>query len=951
MAINLKEILVSDIDNIKLDKVNYNFDQLVANGGGPRGVQGNPGDTGYQGVTGYQGNQGIEGNQGVQGNQGSNGQDIWFINPYGQNQADTILPVMDPLSNGAPSVLLGYKTTDDEYTTTDPTQVEENSQVVINRHSTFYNNLELKTVGFNTTFAFKLDADVSTGNALMQTYFVGGNGSQHQYANEFSWRIPGTTSNLIKLDADTLEVGVHTIFKQNVVVQGDLKIATGNPGLNKIATSADIEGKIVFKNIEDIGGTVPVGTIISMLPAYFDDNSKFINTHTVTPIDAEPINIYVGRGVGEYAGWYICNGKTWGNDSAITFITPDLNSFSYSIEDNPNSTLSSGQGLASVTNDEIPIIGGADTSLTATYNNGTSVFDVTGTVQTSPDLIKGTSGATFTIKRLPQIIYLGKEDLTWTDIGTDHAPVAAAMFMFIDDGIIAPAAVVSMDPLQRGIGSSGTFNITIPAPLDQYWDNDKKPVISTPDDNNYTIINRTVNEEEQNKKLHIQVSYNYHTKSPEQVGNTLDHYTKFRYNSDSLSSIVVIPVEETIVFTFTDTNDFIDQKTRNQLDINGTDGSFDVSIATPNGYYWTEAPGITLPGYTIANSTPTLTSSNNDGYNNVWNFTVTYSSFPYSGPVNFNYSSTQRYTAIPAVEMQYTISGGIAKNSSNRDQTITAELGSTVTLSEVTLKAAIDNYWRAGVTPTITSAQFFDGSAPIFRTGDFSITSFELEGAHGDAIEQPSLLKLTIRDNDFGNETETPGGLDSTVSYSSDATAITINHPYDQILQTKPYIRGTGSQWTGGRNGWNRNNITHYNDEQPADSGEYPKRTQTIENNTGEQVNIRIKVSRSSQASVNTGASIRSRVTPGSNVESIISATTNTNDPGQLISGENSYTTYSGYTLPIPAGEQIDIEWYGVTPQNDNSNNWAVTLQYYVGESETDYHNRHTETLLTYLAY
>ena len=36
MAINLKQILISDTDNIKLDKVNYNFDQLVANGGGPQ---------------------------------------------------------------------------------------------------------------------------------------------------------------------------------------------------------------------------------------------------------------------------------------------------------------------------------------------------------------------------------------------------------------------------------------------------------------------------------------------------------------------------------------------------------------------------------------------------------------------------------------------------------------------------------------------------------------------------------------------------------------------------------------------------------------------------------------------------------------------------------------------------------------------------------------------------
>ena len=103
MAINLKEILISDVDNIKLDKVNYNFDQLVANGGGPQGLQGNPGDTGYQGVTGYQGNQGITGDIGETGNQGSNGQLIWKINTGSGLLADTILPIID--SNGnAPSV-------------------------------------------------------------------------------------------------------------------------------------------------------------------------------------------------------------------------------------------------------------------------------------------------------------------------------------------------------------------------------------------------------------------------------------------------------------------------------------------------------------------------------------------------------------------------------------------------------------------------------------------------------------------------------------------------------------------------------------------------------------------------------------------------------------------------------------------------------------------------------
>ena len=53
MALNLKQIFVADSDQIKLDKVNYNFDQLVANGGGPQGPQGIQGPTGMTGPIGF----------------------------------------------------------------------------------------------------------------------------------------------------------------------------------------------------------------------------------------------------------------------------------------------------------------------------------------------------------------------------------------------------------------------------------------------------------------------------------------------------------------------------------------------------------------------------------------------------------------------------------------------------------------------------------------------------------------------------------------------------------------------------------------------------------------------------------------------------------------------------------------------------------------------------------
>ena len=44
MAINIQEILhPSDSDAIKFEKINYNFDQILANGGGPAGQKGEKG--------------------------------------------------------------------------------------------------------------------------------------------------------------------------------------------------------------------------------------------------------------------------------------------------------------------------------------------------------------------------------------------------------------------------------------------------------------------------------------------------------------------------------------------------------------------------------------------------------------------------------------------------------------------------------------------------------------------------------------------------------------------------------------------------------------------------------------------------------------------------------------------------------------------------------------------
>jgi len=70
MPINIQEILYpSDSDSIKWEKVNYNFDQIIATGGkeGPKGDKGSVGPTGIVGTTGDKGEKGDLGEKGATG--------------------------------------------------------------------------------------------------------------------------------------------------------------------------------------------------------------------------------------------------------------------------------------------------------------------------------------------------------------------------------------------------------------------------------------------------------------------------------------------------------------------------------------------------------------------------------------------------------------------------------------------------------------------------------------------------------------------------------------------------------------------------------------------------------------------------------------------------------------------------------------------------------------------
>ena len=113
MAINIQEILhPSDSNQIKWEKVNYNFDQILANGGGPTGQKGTKGIQGSVGQTGAKGN---KGDQGIKGETGATSS-RWKVIPRDQdgNGVNEYVILKPKLENDAyhPVIFLGDQTFD-----------------------------------------------------------------------------------------------------------------------------------------------------------------------------------------------------------------------------------------------------------------------------------------------------------------------------------------------------------------------------------------------------------------------------------------------------------------------------------------------------------------------------------------------------------------------------------------------------------------------------------------------------------------------------------------------------------------------------------------------------------------------------------------------------------------------------------------------------------------------
>lgn len=389
--VNLKELYTTDSDNTLLDKINYNFDQLIDH----QGPKGETGEQGFQGPQGQSGPMGPQGDIGVQGPVGADGvaNEEYWTKPSSEAEAITTI---FPISSGtnAPNVVIGYSSADANYD-----QPLSGAQLQIHKDAVLFDDHIRLTAFRSGTLANEMVSRIRLADySNVQTFEIQTDeGNISLNADTINLKNGGTTTLSITSGLTTAESDSFTINSTTTTIEtDDLVLNTKSPQGGYIAASFDSQGTVVWINPIEKELNLPVGTIIQLLPSLFDDTNFYLNE-----TGADPEQLRFGAGKGIYAGWYLCHGFTW-TDGTTGFTTPDLSSFSIELDDSPFLT----QG-------NIQLVAGGDVFMSATEIGG--LYSIEDSVDTNVivdvELPIGTPN--FDVHKLVHIIYLADSGLYW----------------------------------------------------------------------------------------------------------------------------------------------------------------------------------------------------------------------------------------------------------------------------------------------------------------------------------------------------------------------------------------------------------------------------------------------------------------------------------------------------------------------------------------------------------
>ena len=450
MAINIKELFVTDLDpnsgawwsKDKVDKINYNF-YLLSNGGMP-GPQGTIGVDGGFGLEGPQGDIGFQGSQGFQGMQGLGSLNDWDYFPEDTGLPGYLFPRKNPINitQSAPVALrIGYlsASADPEYFIgADP---QAPVQIVKTINSAWVNlrvedNEDIN--GYNFSFKqdtskpiFEISPDITS--TLIPFKII--NAAESIVFKTF---IPGTfpsafkdsiiiTDSLITINTGGITGPKFNLSNATSKFTKSLDEFRFTPGAakDKVLVSTGTDGNIEWKNIKDVFGTFPIGSIVSIREDEFIDAHFWLND-SINVALGFPLNNIYGRGkVGtDYEGWYLCNGETWETEQGFNqFLTPNLNNFSYTISANGDAQI-----LTNAPESDPILIGGYDMKILAVPNSN-GIYSINYEYgfpdnNTSPgnSIISMGTSATHYTSRMIHIVYLEDTTLKWSNNGVYVPP-------------------------------------------------------------------------------------------------------------------------------------------------------------------------------------------------------------------------------------------------------------------------------------------------------------------------------------------------------------------------------------------------------------------------------------------------------------------------------------------------------------------------------------------------
>ena len=309
MAINIKEIFDGDSQAQQIDKINYNFDQILANGGGPIGA------TGAQGASGATGSTGPQGAQGPIGPKGDPGDYTDFFVGDALASSTYSGTIFTKTDGSRPSnIVIG----DLSATSINSPAPYDASNIKFVSDSYLGRAIRFDTNGNDSNYIDVVFKD--SGSARTLDFLSSAVGSDVVYGfNGKGLDLNFNGSSFIDFNKDGSLIGTDVNFNSGNTVEFNGIVEFNDPNVvdptGKVLKAANSDGKFEWGN----ASVVPVGTMV-MAPKFVVNNCvELPNTSTN----------YRGRGkdggvYGDWRGWYMCNGETWWDGGSVEFDAPDL---------------------------------------------------------------------------------------------------------------------------------------------------------------------------------------------------------------------------------------------------------------------------------------------------------------------------------------------------------------------------------------------------------------------------------------------------------------------------------------------------------------------------------------------------------------------------------------------------------------------------------------------------